>query len=75
MINPLVFSYQIGKQILGKLINQLDQFKKKNRKFSDSSFLDVSVFWFLFSSMTANGISLGCGQNKTFDDAVLDLGN
>ena len=35
-------------------------FKTKWQKFCGSSFLSVSIFWFLSSSMTVNWISLDC---------------
>ena len=34
----------------------------------------MDIFWFLSSSMTVNWLSLGCGQNKTFEDIVLGFG-
>lgn len=37
----------------------------------DESLLNVSIFWFLFSSMKQNSTSLGCGLNKTFEDVIL----
>ena len=39
--------------------------------FSGSSFMKVNISWFLSSSMTLNWLSLGCGQNKTFEDVIL----
>ena len=38
-------------------------------KFSDSSFLNVNIFWFLFLLYDSKGNNLG--QNKTFDDVIL----
>ena len=34
----------------------------------------MNIFWFLYSSMTVNWISLSCGQNKTFEDVILGFG-
>ena len=40
--------------------------------FSDSSFLNVNIFWFLSTTTTVNWMSLvACGQNKTFEDVIL----
>ena len=49
-------------------------FKEKKDEVYDSSFLKVNIFWFLSSSMAVNWLSLGCGQNKTFEDVVLCFG-
>ena len=35
--------------------------------------LIVNTFWFLSSSLTANWMFYGCGQNKTFEDVILGL--
>ena len=34
-----------------------------------SSFLNVDIFWFLYSE-TAKWIVLGCGQNKKFEGCI-----
>ena len=34
----------------------------------------VNIFWFLYSSLTVNSIFLTNGQNKTFEDVILDFG-
>lgn len=44
--------------------------ERKNSQFSDSSFLNGLVQ----SSCAVNGISLGCGHNKTFEDVFLLFG-
>lgn len=33
----------------------------------------MTTCWILSPSVTVNGISLGYGQNKTFEDVTLDL--
>ena len=35
---------------------------------------NVSIFWFLYSSLTVDWMSLGCGQNETFEDVILGFG-
>lgn len=40
-------------------------------KFCNSSSLKMNIFRFLYSSMTVNCISLGCGPNKTLEDISL----
>lgn len=49
-------------------------FKEKKSKFFVTSFLNVNILWFLFSSTIVNWISWGWGQNKTFVDVILDFG-
>ena len=39
------------------------------------SFLNVNMVLFLSSSMKVNTICFGCGQNNTFDEVILGLGN
>ena len=34
----------------------------------------MNIFCFLSSSLTVNWLSLGCGQNKTFEDVVFGFG-
>ena len=46
-------------------------FLRKKVKFSDVSLLNVNIFYFLYSTMPVNSVSLGCGQNKTFVDVML----
>ena len=41
---------------------------------SNTTILNVSIFCFLYSSVTVNCISLTCGQNKKFEDAILGFG-
>ena len=31
----------------------------------------ANIFWFLYSSMTVNWSSLGCGQNNTFEEVIV----
>ena len=33
----------------------------------------MNIFGFLYSSLTVTWISLSCGQNKTFEDVILDF--
>lgn len=51
--------------------------KKKTSNCSDSNFLNVNVFCFVFcfnSSVTVNWIYLGYGQKQTFEDIILGFG-
>lgn len=45
---------------------------KTEWKFSESSFLYVNIS---FTPLIVNWISLGCSQNKTFEDVMLVFGN
>ena len=43
------------------------------KRLFNSRFINVNIFWVLYSFMTVNWIFLGCGQNKTFEDIILDF--
>lgn len=47
-------------------------FRKKPPKFSDYNFLNVNIFWFVYSALSVNRKSLGCRQ-KIFKDLVWHL--
>ena len=54
-----------------QLIWELKNFFRKWSKFSDPIFLNMNIFWFLYSSKkTLNGISLYSGQSQIFQDAI-----
>ena len=60
-------------KLICNYFDNLYQFKKFK---TNSRFPNVTILWFLHSSMTVNWISLSCyGQNKTFEDVVLAFFN
>ena len=67
-LNPLAVDY------LNSRFTGLSNYLRNKSKKSDSSFLNVNISWFLYSSISVNWMSLGWGQNTTFEDVILELG-
>lgn len=61
-----IASLVLSKAALQQLIDYLSSFTKQQQH-SDSSFLNANIFWFIYSSVTVYSTSLGCGQNKSFN--------
>lgn len=45
--------------------------KTNKSEFFHVSFLNVNIFWVLYSSMKVTSMSLGCERNKTLEDVIL----